>query len=507
MTRPPLLRLRGIGKSFGQVTALKSVNFQLESGRIYGLAGENGAGKSTLVRILCGVHPGDYEGHIELDGMPYAPRNPSEAEAAGINVFHQEIPVCPNLSVAANVFLGPRLADAGLFPDWPGLEARCRELFHSLLDLEIDPRCPLGDCTAAERQLALLIRALSRKARLIILDEPTTALAPEEVARLFAALRRLRDQGITFLFISHLLPELIELGEEVFVLRDGQLVAQLEREQFDARQLATLIAGKDLDTTATTRGVQATVPRLEVRRLSRSGRLDSISFHVMPGEIVGVTGLQGSGRADLARALFAAPPADGGTVRVNGNELHLTRPRDAMAAGIGLVPEDRKTLGLFDHLDIQHNLGLCRMQSLATAGWLHRGRLRDLAAGLRDQLQIKMSHLAAPVSSLSGGNQQKVLIARWLAIKPQILVMSEPTRGVDVGAKHEIGNLILKLAGDGLSFVLCASDLDELLRLADRILVLHAGRITAEFPRGEASRADLIHASAKPASSLVTQVT
>jgi ABC-type sugar transport system ATPase subunit len=224
----------------------------------------------------------------------------------------------------------------------------------------------------------------------------------------------------------------------------------------------------------------------------------------MPGEIVGVTGLQGSGRADLARALFAAPPADRGAVLVNGKEIHLTRPRDAIAAGIGLVPEDRNTLGLFDDLDIQHNLGLCRMESLATAGWLHRRRLRDLALGLRDQLQIKMSHPAAPVSSLSGGNQQKVLIARWLAIEPRILVMSEPTRGVDVGAKHEIGNLILELADDGLSFVLCTSDLDELLRLADRILVLHAGRIGAEFRRGAATRADLIHASARTAPRLTS---
>jgi ABC-type sugar transport system ATPase subunit len=478
------------------VTALKSVSIELEKGRVYGLAGENGAGKSTLVRILCGVHAGEFEGQIELDGLPYTPRNPAEAEAVGISVFHQEIPVCPNLSVATNVFLGPRLAGKGWFPNWSRIETSCRDLFHTLLDHEIDPGRLLGECSAAERQLALLVRALSRKARLIILDEPTTALAPTDVARLFTALRRLRDQGVTFLFVSHLLPELMELADEIHVLRDGLLVGHLEKDQYDARRLASLIAGKDLNPTITPRQVSATVPRLEARSLGARGRFDGLSFRVMPGEIVGVTGLQGSGRDHLARALFAAPPADTGNLLVNGQEVRLRRPRDAMAAGIGMVPEDRNTLGLFDDLDIQHNLGLCRLQSLATSGWLHRRRLRDLTDRFQRQLQIRMTHPAAPITSLSGGNQQKVLIARWLATKPQLLVMSEPTRGVDVGAKEEIGNLILQLADEGLSFVLCSSDLDELLRLADRILVLGAGRITAEFNRGTATRADLIHASA-----------
>ncbi len=499
MTHVPLVRLHQIGMSFGRVTALKSVDIELEKGRIYGLAGENGAGKSTLVRILSGVHPGAYEGQMELEGMPYAPCNPSEADAEGIRVFHQEIPVCPHLSVAANVFLGSQLAHAGFFPNWRALENRCRTQFHSLLGIEIDPRRRLGDCSAAERQLALLVRALSHKARLIILDEPTTALAPGEVARLFTAFRRLRDQGITFLFISHLLPELIDLADEVLVLRDGQLVGHLERGKYDSRQLATLIAGQDLDSTQPIRSVRAAVPRLEVRQLSQRDHFKDVSFQVMPGEIVAVTGRQGSGRAELARALFATPPADAGCLVIDGETIRLRTPRDAMAAGLGLVPEDRNTLGLFEALDIQHNLGLCRLRSLATLGWLHRRRLYALADSLRQQLHIKLAHVGASITSLSGGNQQKVLIARWLAIQPHILVLCEPTRGVDVGAKHEIGNLILRLADEGLSFVLCASDIDEAIRLADRILVLNGGRLTAEFPRGEATRADLIHASAAAA--------
>jgi ABC-type sugar transport system ATPase subunit len=313
---------------------------------------------------------------------------------------------------------------------------------------------------------------------------------------LFGALLRLKNQGITFLFISHLLPELMELADQIHVLRDGQTVGHLERGQYDARRLAGLIAGKDLTTIPNTRRISSSIPRLEARGLGHRGRYRNLSFRVMPGEIVGVTGLQGSGRNELARALFAAPPAETGALLVNGREIRPRFPRDAMAAGIGMVPEDRTTLGLFDDLDIQHNLGLCRLKSLATSGWIHHRRLRQLAEAFQRQLRIKMASPSAPITSLSGGNQQKVLIARWLAIKPQVLVMSEPTRGVDVGAKEEIGSLILKLADEGLTFVLCGSDLDELLRLADRILVLNAGQFTAEFERGAATRADLIHASA-----------
>jgi ABC-type sugar transport system ATPase subunit len=495
MTTHPLLRIRDLGKSFGGVAALRSVSLELERGRVYGLAGENGAGKSTLVRILCGVYPGNYRGALELDGVPYVPKRPSEAEAAGISVFHQEIPVCPNLSVATNVFLGPRLAGSGAFPAWRHLEARCRGLFRTLLNAECNPRQLVRDCSAAERQLALLVRALSRNARLVILDEPTTALAPAEVALLFAALRRLRDQGITFLFVSHLLPELMDIADEIFVLRDGQRVGHLQRDQYEARHLARLIAGRDLITATSTRTVNRTTARLEAQSLSRKRHFENISFRVMPGEILGITGLQGSGRSALARALFASPPAEHGGLWVNGKPADLKCPRHAMEAGIGFVPEDRKTLGLFDDLDIQHNLGMCEINALATAGWLHRRLLRDLTLTLQSRLRIKMTGPEAPITSLSGGNQQKVLIARWLAIRPQVLVMSEPTRGVDVGAKQEIGDLILRLAQEGTSFVLCTSDLDELLRLADRILVLHAGCLAAEFGRAEVTRADLIHAS------------
>jgi ABC-type sugar transport system ATPase subunit len=494
MPSPPLLSLRDVSKSFGSVQALRDVSITWERGRIYGLAGENGAGKSTLNKILAGVHT-KFDGRIECDGAAYSPQTPGDAVAAGISVFHQEIPVCPNLSVTANVFLAPHLPGSRFFPDWRQLESRCRQLFKDLLALEMDTRRLMRDCTVAERQLALLVRVLSRRARLIILDEPTTALTRPEVLNLFVVIRRLRAQGITFIFVSHLLDELIELCDEIHVLRDGELVAHLRREQFDTAHLTRLIAGRTLPPPASVQATSPLRPRLEVRALSRSGHFRDVSFCLGAGEILGITGLQGSGRSAVARALCGSPPAQSGEVWLNGRKLQLRHPRDAVAAGIGYVPEDRKSLGLFEHLDVKTNLAMARLDGLAKAGWLPRPALAELAYEMQRKLQIKMSSADAPVTSLSGGNQQKVLIGRCLAIHPQVLVMNEPTRGVDVGAKDEICQRLRQLAGDGCSVIVASSDLEELLRLSDRILVMRAGRIAAEFLRSVATKEKLIHAA------------
>jgi ABC-type sugar transport system ATPase subunit len=493
-----LLRIDQVSKRFGQVTALNAVSLHFQQGRIYGLAGENGAGKSTLVKILAGVHAPD-AGRLEFEGRPFQPANPAEAEALGISVFHQEIPICPNLSVAANVFLGQRLPGRRFFPDWRALEGRCADLFEQWLGLKIDPRRPIGDCSAAERQLALLLRALSRKARLIILDEPTTALTPAEVARLFTIMRRLKAQGLSLIFISHLLDELMEIADEIYVMRDGSLVGHLEPTQFDGRELARLIAGRALASTTNRQPNAAFSPKLEVRSLSRPGHFQNVSLTVGTGEVLGITGLQGSGRTEMARALFAAPPAASGEIYLDGRRLELTTPQDAIRAGIGYVPEDRKSLGLFDDLDIQLNLALLRLRSLGKGGFLSRRRLAEFAAKAQAQLGIKMSGGGAPITSLSGGNQQKVLIARWLAIQPQVLVMNEPTRGVDIGAKDEIWRLIRSVAAEGCSFVIVSSDLEELVQLADRILVLRSGRVAAELSGADASKERLIHAAGSEA--------
>jgi ABC-type sugar transport system ATPase subunit len=494
MSPPPLLQILNLGKRFGRIQALSSVSLTLEKGRIYGLAGENGAGKSTLVKILCGVHS-SHEGQIRFQGEDYSPRTTADAERAGISVFHQEIPICPSLSVAANVFLGPELPDKRLFPSWKEIESRCEKLFHDLLGLEIDARRLMSQCSAAERQLALLVRALSRDARLIILDEPTTALTPTEVGNLFVIIRRLQSQGVTFLFVSHLLDELTELADEIYILRDGTMAGHLQRGQFDTQILAQLIAGRSVSDCPPPRSISRGVPRLEVRSLSRSKEFQNISFRLDAGEILGITGLQGSGRSAVARALFAAPPAQSGEILLDGLRVRLASVADAIRAGIGYVPEERQTLGLFDDLDVQSNLAILRLDSMTHFGLLPRNRLRELAARMQSRLQIKFSAPDAPIRTLSGGNQQKILIGRWLALDPRVLIMNEPTRGVDIGAKDEICRFIRERAAEGGSFVVSSPDVDELLRLTDRVLVMNSGRITAEFSRANWSKRDLIHAA------------
>jgi ABC-type sugar transport system ATPase subunit len=493
MSSFPLLQLEGVAKSFRGIQALSAISVTLQKGRVYGLAGENGAGKSTLVKILCGVHA-DHEGQMQLDGRVYRPRSTAEAERAGIRVFHQEIPICPSLSVAANVFLGPDLPDRSFFPDWRKIEAHCEQLFSELLGMEIQAARLMRDCTAAERQLALLVRVLSGHARLIILDEPTTALTPPEVARLFAVIDRLRSQGLSFLFVSHLLDELLELCDAIFVLRDGVLVGHRQRGQFDARSLAQLIAGHVIADPSPGTVTHHAVPKLEVRNLSRTGQFRDVSFCLHEGEILGITGLQGSGRSAVARALFGSPPPEAGIILLNGKEILVRSVTDAIRNGIGYVPEDRQILGLFDDLDVQSNLGILRLESMERLGLLRSRCLTELALQMQSKLQIKFAAPGAPIRSLSGGNQQKVLIGRWLAAEPEVLVMNEPTRGVDIGAKDEICRFIRGLAAKGASFVVSSSDLDELLRLADRVLVMNGGRIVADFPRGTLRKEDLVHA-------------
>ena len=486
----PFLAIEGLSRSFGPTRALQDVSLSVGRGEILGLAGENGAGKSTLIKILCGVHRPD-AGRILLEGRPHQPRDPAEGERAGISVFHQEIPICPDLSIAANVFLGPRMPRHGPFPDWRAMDARCVELYATLLGEEIDPRRLIRTCSTAEKQLALLVRVLSRDARLVILDEPTTALTGPEVERLFAIIRRLRGQGITFLFISHMLEELMQLSDRISVLRDGRKVGDLERSGFDARALSALIAGRSL-AEARRRGAAAEAEiRLEVEGLTLPGAFRDVSFRLRRGEILGVAGLQGSGRSALVRSLFGAPPATGGAIRVEGRPVAVRRPADAIEAGIGFVPEDRKTLGLFDELDVKLNVCMAGLERFSRAGWVDRGRLREVAGRMRDGLRIKAPSVDAPIRGLSGGNQQKVLISRWLALRPRILVLNEPTRGVDVGAKREIVDLIVGLAAEGCGVVVSSSELEELLQLANRVLVMNRGRVVVEL-EGEAATKDRI---------------
>jgi ABC-type sugar transport system ATPase subunit len=489
-----LLSVESLSKSFGSTRALQEVSLEIQQGEVFGLAGENGAGKSTLIKLLCGVHQPD-SGRIRFEGRPHRPRDPAEAERVGISVFHQEIPICPNLSIAANVFLGPVMPRRGLSPDWRTMNRQTEELYRNLLGESIDARRLIRDCSAAEKQLALLVRVLSRHARLVILDEPTTALTPPEVAKLFGIIRRLSSQGITFIFISHMLEELTELSDTITVLRDGRNEGSLARSEFDRRRLSTMIAGRALADRRPKAASAAGGAYLEVRGLSLPGEFEDVSFSLRRGEVLGLAGLQGSGRSALARALFGAPPARSGQILVDGLPRRIARPAQAMAAGIGYIPEDRKGLGIFDDLDVKLNLCLAGIDRFSRRGLLDKRILRRIASGMRESLSIKMRSVDAPIRSLSGGNQQKVLISRWLALKPSILVMNEPTRGVDVGAKQEITELILRLAAEGYAFVVTSSELEELLALSDRILVFNRGRVAREFLGTEAGKDQLILAA------------
>jgi rhamnose transport system ATP-binding protein len=491
---PSLLSVDNVSKSFGSTRALQEVSLEIQRGQVFGLAGENGAGKSTLIKLLCGVHHPD-SGRIQFEGRPHRPRDPAEAERVGISVFHQEIPICPNLSIAANVFLGPVMPRRGLSPDWRTMNRQTEELYRNLLGESIDARRLIRDCSAAEKQLALLVRVLSRHARLVILDEPTTALTPPEVAKLFGIIRRLSAQGITFIFISHMLEELTDLSDTITVLRDGRNEGSLARSEFDRRRLSTMIAGRTLSDSRPKQAPAAGGAYLEVRGLSLPGEFEEVSLSLRRGEVLGLAGLQGSGRSALARALFGAPPARSGQILIDGRPRRIGRPAEAMAAGIGYIPEDRQGLGIFDDLDVKLNLCMAGIDRFSRRGLLDKRNLRRIASGLGESLSIKMQNVDAPIRSLSGGNQQKVLISRWLALKPGILVMNEPTRGVDVGAKQEITELILKLAAEGYAFVITSSELEELLALSDRILVFNRGRVAREFLGAEAGKDQLILAA------------
>jgi ABC-type sugar transport system ATPase subunit len=485
----PFLRIEALSKHFGGAQALDGVSLEVVRGQILGLAGENGAGKSTLIKILCGVHKPD-GGRLELDGKAFRPRGPADAEASGISVFHQEIPVCPDLSIAANVFLGPAMPSRGLLPDWARMRAECRRLYQDLLGEDIDPERLVRDCSAAETQLALLVRVLSRNASLVVLDEPTTALTPPEVDRLFAILRRLRDRGVTFIFVSHMLEELTGLSDRIVVLRDGRVVGALERPEFDPRRLSALIAGREVGANrrSSPPAAEAAAPLLEARDLGDGRNFAGVSFSLPAGGILGIAGLAGSGRPDLARALFGAPPASSGTLWLEGVERQVRNPGDAIALGIGFIPEDRNSHGIFHRLDVQRNICMAGLERFSGGRMLREGQLGRAACAAAEQVHVKMAGPDAPIHSLSGGNQQKVLIARWLALKPRIIVMSEPTRGVDVGAKQEILELILKLRGEGCSFIVTSSEIEELLVLSDQILVLNRGRSAALLSGPHASK-------------------
>jgi len=495
--------MQHISKSFGGVRALRDVSFSAGSGEVVALCGENGAGKSTLMKILAGAIV-LYEGQIVLSGTPARFSGPRQAEDAGIRIIYQELNLVQQLTVSDNVFLGREkrfLGRLGWLDD-RSMERQTERLFDRL-GTAISPRAKVGDLRIGDQQMVEIARALMFDAEIVIMDEPTSALADSEVARLFRVIGDLRRAGTTVLYISHKMNEIFELADRVVVLRDGQFVATAPRAETSPGQVVRWMVGREiaaLDYIQHPIGERAV---LEVENLSMasphgSGRpnLRGITFSVHSGEVLGVAGLLGAGRTELLEAIFGAssfPPT--GTIRLEGRAVRFTHPDQAIKAGFAMTTEDRKTLGLFDQMTVGENITLRRLPELTLGPIVNpRAEKRAVDWSLKE-LAIKTAGGDVPVTTLSGGNQQKCILARWLLIKPKVLLLDEPTRGIDVGAKAEIYQLIRRLAGEGRAIVMTSSELPELLAVSDRIIVLCEGRLAAEIPRALATEEAIMHAA------------
>ncbi|MER6683443.1 sugar ABC transporter ATP-binding protein [Streptomyces olivaceoviridis] len=499
MTHPPdtgpapVLALKGVSKSFGAVRALRDVSLELLPGEVHALAGENGAGKSTLIKTLAGVHRPE-TGQVLLDGEPVVFHGPGDARDAGIAVIYQEPTLFPDLSIAENIFMGRRPRRALGRIDHKATHAATAALMRRL-GVDLDPDRPARGLSIADQQIVEIAKALSFDARVLIMDEPTAALTGSEVARLFGVVRTLREQGAAVLFISHRLEEIFAICQKVTTLRDGAWIASEPLAGMTEDDLVRRMVGRDLAELYPKQQVQAGDVALSVRRLTREGVFTDVSFEVRRGEIVGLAGLVGAGRTEVARAVFGVDRWDAGEVEVGGRRLTNGAPSAAMAAGLALVPEDRRAQGLVMDMSIERNIGLTGLRTTARAGLVHRTAERSRSLDWAVKLQVKYARIADAVSTLSGGNQQKVVLAKWLATGPQVLIVDEPTRGIDVGTKAEVHRLLGELAADGVAVLMISSDLPEILGMADRVLVMHEGRITAEIPRADATEETVMAAA------------
>ncbi|WP_030904632.1 sugar ABC transporter ATP-binding protein [Streptomyces sp. NRRL F-5126] len=489
----PVLALRDVSKSFGAVRALRDVSLQLFPGEVHALAGENGAGKSTLIKTLAGVHRPD-SGVVLLDGRPVTFAGPADARDAGIAVIYQEPTLFPDLSVAENIFMGrqPRRGLGRI--DRTAVRSTTEDLLKRL-GVALDPDRPARGLSIADQQIVEIAKALSFDARVLIMDEPTAALTGSETARLFSVVRALEAEGAAVLFISHRLEEIFRLCARVTTLRDGRFVSSEPLEGLTEDDLVRRMVGRDLGELYPKQKAKLGETALTVRRLTREGIFHDVSFEVRRGEIVALAGLVGAGRSEVAQAVFGVDRADAGDVEVAGRKLPKGSPTAAMDAGLALVPEDRRQRGLVMAMSIERNIGLTGLGKLGRGGLVRRALEHGRAADWAVRLQLKYNRLADPVGVLSGGNQQKVVLAKWLATLPAVLIVDEPTRGIDVGTKAEVHRLLSSLAADGLAVLMISSDLPEVLGMADRVLVMHEGRLTAEIPRAEATEESVMAAA------------
>ena len=489
----PVLVLQHAAKSFAAVQALIDGSIELYPGEAHALVGENGAGKSTLVKILAGVYQPD-AGSLLVDGREVSLHNPAAALAAGIAVIYQEPALFPDLTVAENMFIGRQPLSSGRRIDRRAMRAEAAAIF-ARLGVQLDPARIARGLSIADQQVVEIGKAISLQARVIVMDEPTAALSAAEVDRLFDVARTLRASGAAILFISHRLEEVFTLCQRVTVMRDGKQVLSQELAGLTAADLVRAMVGRELAERPAEEQGTAGEPLLSVERLTREGVFTDISFTVRAGEIVALAGLVGSGRSEVARAIFGIDKYDAGSVAVRGHKLRRGSPTGAMAVGVGFVPEDRRQQGLVMDMSVQQNVALASLARLSRAGLIRSSAERGLAADWAARLQIKYGRLKDPVSLLSGGNQQKVVLAKWLGRKPAVLIVDEPTRGIDIATKAEVHHLLVQLARDGVGVLMISSELPEVLRISDRILVMREGRLMTELAHAEASEEQIISAA------------
>ena len=486
-----ILEMHGISKSFPGVQALKGVDFILHRGEIHGLVGENGAGKSTLMNILTGILHSD-TGIITLKGKSVNIENPRQAQIMGISIVHQELSVLPNLTAGQNIFLGrePRLP-VHFLVDWKNLYYLAKEQLKKL-NLDIDPQILLSELSVAQRQMVEIARALSFKADIIVMDEPTSTLTGMEVENLFSLMHTLKEQGISIIFISHRLEEIFRIVDRVTVLRDGVLVGSSPISQVDPKQVVMMMVGRELKEMFPKESLPQKEKVLSVKNLKRGKDLKGISFDLYRGEILGLAGLVGSGRTFVARAIFGADPLEEGEIWIEGKKVQIRSPQEAISYGIGFLPEDRKAQGLFLKLPLSSNIGITDMKEISFSGIIIFKKLQELASSFVNKLKIRTPSIFQIVRNLSGGTQQKVVLAKWLALKPKVLILDEPTIGIDVATKAEIHALMNDLAKEGVAILMISSELPEVLGVSDRILVMHEGVISGEFLRQDATQDKII---------------
>jgi simple sugar transport system ATP-binding protein len=489
VTDRPLLQLRGITKRFLGVTALSGVDFTVRRGEIHALLGENGAGKSTLIKVLTGVHRPE-GGTIMFAGQPIAPESPKAAELAGISTVYQEVNLIPALSVAENMTLGRQPGKFG-FVNWAAMRRHARAAL-ARLEIACDVDAELGSLSVALQQMVAIARALDLRAQLLVLDEPTSSLDEREVAELFKVMRRLRGEGLGIVFVTHFLDQVYAASDRITVLRNGQLVGEFATAELPRLALVSKMLGRDVTDEAGHAAHSTTAPPLaaaapallDVRGLHRRGAVHPVDLTLRRGEVLGLAGLLGSGRTETARLLFGIDRADGGDVRWRGNLVRIASPRAAVQLGFAFCSEDRKTEGILPNLSVRENLIVALQARRGAWRTLSRAEQEQLATHYIEALRIKTPDAETPIRNLSGGNQQKVLLARWLATRPELIILDEPTRGIDVGAKAEIEQLIGKLRGEGLAVLLIASEIEEIVRNCTRVLVLRERRPAGELAAG-----------------------